>query len=99
MNNLLFTNPANSLIDTMWDFLKDGNQSGNPERLKNEVYLLIKMMTQKTVGQRKEKKKDIDFRNLDLVIQSIVIEAMCLVLDKNYQNTFLKCQQFAVEGK
>lgn len=97
MNNLLFTNPANSIIESMWDFLKDGGQKGNPESLQNYVYQLIKMMTQKTAGQRKEKKKDINLRNLDLVIQSIVIEAMCLVLDKNYQNTFLKCQQLIEE--
>ncbi len=97
MNNLLFTNPANSLINTMWDFLKDGGQKGNPESLQNYVYQLIKIMTQKTAGQRKEKKKDIDFRDLDLIIQSIVIEAICLVLDKNYQNTFLKCQQLIEE--
>ena len=97
MNNLLFTNPANSLINTMWDFLKDGGQKGNPESLQNYVYQLIKIMTQKTAGQRKEKKKDIDFRDLDLIIQSIIIEAICLVLDKNYQNTFLKFQQLIEE--
>ncbi len=97
MNNLLFTNPANSLINTMWDFLKDGGQKGNPESLQNYVYQLIKIMTQKTAGQRKEKKKDIDFRDLDLIIQAIVIEAICLVLDKNYQNMFLKCQQLIEE--
>lgn len=97
MNNLLFTNLANSLINTMWDFLKDGGQKGNPESLQNYVYQLIKIMTQKTAGQRKEKKKDIDFRDLDLIIQAIVIEAICLVLDKNYQNMFLKCQQLIEE--
>lgn len=72
-------NPANTIKDTMWHFLIDEGQKANIEALKEAVYDLIGMTTQKNAGQRKTK-KDIDWDNLDMTIMTIVIEATALVL-------------------
>ena len=72
-------NSANVTKDTMWHFLIDGGQKANVEALKEAVYDLIGMTTQKNAGQRKAK-KDIDWDNLDMTIMTIVIEATALVL-------------------
>ena len=48
-------NPANALKDTMWKFLMDKGQKSNIPALKEYVYDLIQMTTQKTAGQRKIK--------------------------------------------
>ena len=40
-------NPANVVKDTMWHFLIDGTQRGNAKALKEAVYDLIGMTTQK----------------------------------------------------
>ena len=45
-------NSANAIKDSMWDFLKDGSHEANIEGLKDGVYSLIKMTTQKDSGQR-----------------------------------------------
>ncbi len=50
-------NPANVVKDTMWHFLIDGTQRGNAKALKEAVYDLIGMTTQKNAGQRKAKKR------------------------------------------
>jgi hypothetical protein len=60
------TNPADTVKDTMWRFLMMGG--------------LIQMTTQKTAGQRRGTKKDIDWGALDMVLMRIVIEATALVL-------------------
>lgn len=72
-------NPANKIKDTMWTFLMDKGQKANPEALKEAVYDLIGMTTQKNAGQRKAK-KDIDWDSLEMAIMAIVIEATALVL-------------------
>ena len=72
-------NPANAIKDTMWKFLMDGGQKSNISALKEYVYDLIKMTTQKTAGQRKTKDQ-ISWDELDMTIMSIVIEATALVL-------------------
>ena len=72
-------NPADAIKDTMWRFLMTGKQKGNPQLLKEYVYDLIQMATQKTAGQRGNK-NDISFDELQLLEWSIVIEATCLVL-------------------
>jgi hypothetical protein len=64
----------------MWTFLMDGGQKENIPELKDAVYRLIQMTTQKTAGQRKQTKKDISWDSLDMEIMRIVIEAACLVL-------------------
>ena len=73
-------NPANILKDTMWTFLMDKGQKANIPALKEYVYDLIKMTTQKTAGQRQTAKRDIDWAELDMTLWSIVIEVTALVL-------------------
>ena len=72
-------NPANDLKDFMWKFLMDKGQKSNIPALKEYVYDLIKMTTQKDAGQRKTK-SNISWDELDMVFMSIVIEATALVL-------------------
>lgn len=72
-------NPANALKDTMWTFLMDKGQKENIPALKEYVYDLIKMTTQKDAGQRSTK-GNIDWNELDMTVWSIVIEATALVL-------------------
>lgn len=75
-------NPANKIKDTMWYFLMDGAQKGNVQSLKEYVYDLIQMTTQKSAGQNKklQAKGHIDWEELDMTLMSIVIEATALVL-------------------
>ena len=75
-------NPANAIKDTMRHFLMDGGQKANIPALKEYVYDLIQMATQKTAGQRKgdESKGRIDWDELDMTLMSIVVEATALVL-------------------
>lgn len=86
-------NPANSLFGTiekpenelktlMWGFLMDKGQKENIPALKEYVYDLIQMTTQKSAGQNKklQAKGHIDWKELDMILMSIVIEATCLVL-------------------
>lgn len=72
-------NPANDLKDSMWDFLKDGKQEANITALKNAVYTLIQMTTQKDAGQRGNS-KNVPFEILDMVKWQIICESVCLVL-------------------
>jgi len=69
-------NVANKLKDFMWQFLMDKGQKANIPALKEYVYELIAMTTQKTAGQ----KKGVDWSELDMLLMSIVIEATALVL-------------------
>ena len=74
-------NPANVIKDTMWYFLMDKGQQANIPELKESVYRLIQMTTQKTAGQDGYKKKEhIDWNSLDMELMRIVIEATALVL-------------------
>ncbi len=73
-------NPANSIKSMMWAFLMDKGQKENIPALKEYVYDLIKMTTQKTAGQRTMTKKDISWEELDMTLMSIAIEATALVL-------------------
>lgn len=72
-------NPANQIKDTMWTFLMDHGQKSNIPALKEYVYDLIKMTTQKDAGQRKAK-GNISWDELNMMLMSIVIEATALVL-------------------
>ena len=67
-------------LDAMWGFLQMGCQKPNIPGLKEHCETLQKMMLQKTAGQRKDKKADISFAQLDTICNIIVIEAMCLYL-------------------
>jgi hypothetical protein len=73
-------NPANEIQDGMWDFLKDGKQKANVKALKNAVYTLIGMSTQKTEGQRSDHPKHITFEVLELLKWRIICESVALVL-------------------
>lgn len=72
-------NPVNGLKSVMWKFLMDKGQKENIPALKEYVYDLIQMTTQKSAGQGKGK-DDIAWEELDMTIMSIVIEATTLVL-------------------
>lgn len=72
-------NPADEIKSTMWSFLMTKGQKANIPALKDAVYDLIGMTTQKTAGQRGVK-KDIDWSELGMTMMSIVIEATALVL-------------------
>lgn len=74
--------PANELKTLMWGFLMDKGQKENIPALKEYVYDLIQMTTQKSAGQNKklQAKGHIDWKELDMILMSIVIEATCLVL-------------------
>lgn len=69
-------NPANKLKDFMWQFIMDKGQKANIPALKENVYTLIAMATQKTAGQ----KKGIPWEELDMVLFSVIVEATALVL-------------------
>lgn len=73
-------NPADKIKDNMWAFLMSGGQEANITALKEYVYDLIGMTTQKTAGQRRTAKNDIDWAKLNMTMMSIVIEATALVL-------------------
>lgn len=74
--------PENGLKSVMWKFLMDKGQKENIPALKEYVYDLIQMTTQKSAGQNKklQVKGHIDWEELDMTIMSIVIEVTALVL-------------------
>ena len=61
-------NPANAIKDTMWRFLMDGGQQANIPALKEYVYDLIQITTQKSAGQNEklQAKGHIPWENLDM---------------------------------
>lgn len=90
-------NPANELKDSMWDFLKDGKQEANITALKDAVYTLIQMTTQKDAGQRKDS-KGMPFEILDMVKWQIICEAVCLVLSGKLDGLEEEHDSARVEG-
>lgn len=72
-------NLADMLKDTMWSFLMTHGQKANIKALKEYVYDLIQLTTQKDAGQRGNK-KNISFDDLDMIKFSIICEATALVL-------------------
>lgn len=73
------TNPADAIKNAMWDFVKTGYQTGDPQALKTAVYELVGMATQKDGGQRPDS-KGLPFELLDMVKWKIIVEASALVL-------------------
>lgn len=67
-------------FDVMWSFLQKGGMKSNIPCLKEHCMMLRQMLMQKTAGQRKDKKNDLPFEQLDTIKNIIVIEAMALVL-------------------
>ena len=78
------------MFDTMWAFLQMGNQKANYPALKDACMELRQMMMQKTAGQRKDRKKDIPFENLARIKNTIIIEAMALVLSGEFEKSDFK---------
>lgn len=75
------SNPANDIPDHTWDFLKDGAHKHNIRALRDAVYALIKMTTQKTAEQsRANNRNDMPFQCLDMVKWVVICEAVALVL-------------------
>lgn len=64
----------------MWVMLQRGGQKSNIPALKQLVNDWVKMTTQKTAGQRKDRPKDLSFDNLERVKMGILCEAVALVL-------------------
>lgn len=63
--------------------LQEGGQQANIPALKHYVYQLTRILTQMNAGQNKYKGKHndyISFKEIDMIINSIVIEAVALVL-------------------
>lgn len=72
-------NPADVLKEPMWQMFKTFGQKADKEALKQYVYDLIRMSTQKTAGQRGG--SDLSWEeDLDMTLWGIVIEASALVL-------------------
>ena len=65
---------------TMWVMLQRGGQNSNIPALKQLVNDWVKMTTQKTAGQRKDRPKDLSWENLERVKMGILCEAVALVL-------------------
>lgn len=65
----------------LWGFLQPGSHH-NPDifALKEAVNDLCQMTMQKTAGQRKNKKGDISWDNLERIKFTIICEAVLLVL-------------------
>ena len=86
MSNFGDRNPADVLKEPMWQMFKTFGQKPNIPALKKAVYDLIKMSTQKTAGQRDNKRSDLSWEeNLDMTLWTIVIEASALVLSGNLE--------------
>ena len=67
-------------LNTMFSFLMMGNQKSNIPQLKEFCKDLINAMTQKTAGQSKYGKQTVDWNEIDMIINGIVIEALALYL-------------------
>lgn len=70
-------------LDAMWAFVQMGGYQLHPAdvaALKDNCEQLRCLLTQKTAGQRRDKREDIDFHELDAITNNIVIGAMILYL-------------------
>lgn len=70
-------------LDAMWAFVQMGGYQLHPAdlaALKDNCEQLRHLLTQKTAGQRRDKREDIDFHELDAITNNIVIGAMVLYL-------------------
>lgn len=70
-------------LDAMWAFVQMGAYQLHTEgidAMKDACEQLRHMLVQKTAGQRRDKRGDVDFHELDAVTNTIVICAMILYL-------------------
>lgn len=72
-------------FDMMWSFLMMGGQKADYPALKEACMELRQMMTQKTAGQRKDRKKDLPLTEFEQVVRRIVLEALALVLSGEWE--------------
>lgn len=72
-------------FDMMWRFMEMGGQKANYPALKEACLRLRKMMMQKTAGQRKDRKSDIPWEELETTVKIITVEAMALVLSGEFE--------------
>jgi hypothetical protein len=89
-------------LDSMWSFLQMGGQEAGAEtveHLQEQIDWLIKAMTQKTGGQRKHKSSDVDWTELEMRENFIIIDAMALYLSggleklkKTLEAEYEKCE-------
>lgn len=72
----------NVVKNFMWQVVTEHAHNSSQQRLKEYVYDLIGMMTQKEGGQRADKPKDVlnIEAELDMTVFSIMLEAVALVL-------------------
>jgi len=76
-------NPANAIKDLMWHFLMDKGQKENIPELKDAVYDLIQLTTQKSSGlQHGSPKSHIPWESatIEMTFWRIIVEATALVL-------------------
>lgn len=101
MTNFGDRNPADVLNEPMWQMFKTFGQKPNKKALKKYCYDLIKMSTQKTAGQRDNKKSDLSWEeNLHMTLWGIVIEACALVVSGELAedgDECLKCEHYDSE--
>ena len=70
-------------LDAMWAFVCMSGYQLHPadiSSLKDHCEQLRHLLTQKTVGQRRDKREDIGFHELDVITNNIVIGAMVLYM-------------------
>ncbi|MEE0433874.1 MAG: hypothetical protein UDB11_00510 [Peptococcaceae bacterium] len=72
-------------FDMMWRFMEMGGQRANYPALKEACLRLRQMMMQKTAGQRKDRKSDIPWEELETTVKIITVEAMALVLSGEFE--------------
>jgi hypothetical protein len=70
-------------LDTMWAFLQMGGQNADHrdvENLMENCAWMVKAMTQKTAGQRQNKQSGVDWAELEMRENLIVLWALTLYL-------------------
>ena len=72
----------NDIKDFMWSmfWMTHEVQKADIDQLEDDIKTLIKMTTQKTAGQRKDKMKDISWDNLERIQMNIICGATVLYL-------------------
>lgn len=72
----------NDIKDFMWSmfWMTHEVQKADIDQLEDDIKTLIKMTTQKTAGQRKDKMKDISWDNLERIQMNIICGATTLYL-------------------
>lgn len=72
----------NDIKDFMWSmfWMTHEVQKADIDQLEDDIKTLIKMTTQKTAGQRKDKMQDISWDNLERIQMNIICGATVLYL-------------------